>query len=84
MFDGELKKGPPLSYFKNKTFDEAFKQGFQDLIINSKIWCGLVDSNLGFTVGDTLIWFDGLDSWILAKDYGPTRKNILKIQRTIS
>ena len=28
MFDGELKAGPSLSYFKNKTFDEAFQQGF--------------------------------------------------------
>ena len=69
MFDGELKKGPPLSYFKNKTFDEAFQQGFQDLIINSKIWCGLVDSNLGFTVGDTLIWFDKTkdNRWVIRR-----------------
>ena len=51
MFDGELKVGPPLSYFKNKTFDEAFQQGFQDLIINSKIWCNIADSNHGFTCG---------------------------------
>ena len=69
MFDGELKKGPPLSYFKNKTFDEAFQQGFQDFIINSKIWCGLVDSNLGFTVGDTLIWFDKTkdNRWVIRR-----------------
>ena len=69
MFDGELKEGPPLSYFKNKTFDEAFQQGFQDMIINSKIWCNIADSNHGFTVGNTLIWFDKTkdNRWVIRK-----------------
>jgi len=69
MFDGELKAGPPLSYFKNKTFDEAFQQGFQDMIINSKIWCNIADSNHGFTVGNTLIWFDKTkdNRWVIRK-----------------
>ena len=58
MFDGELKEGPLLSYFKNKTFDEVFKQDFQDLIVNSKINCNIASSNLGFTLGNTLLWFD--------------------------
>ena len=69
MFDGELKVGPPLSYFKNKTFDEAFQQGFQDLIINSKIYCNIASSNNGFTVGNTLIWFDKTkdNRWVIRK-----------------
>ena len=69
MFDGELKEGPPLSYFKNKTFDEAFQQGFQDLIINSKIYCNIASSNNGFTVGNTLIWFDKTkdNRWVIRK-----------------
>jgi len=69
MFDGELKEGPPLSYFKNKTFDEAFQQGFQDMIINSKIYCNIASSNHGFTVGNTLIWFDKTkdNRWVIRK-----------------
>ena len=69
MFDGELKVGPSLSYFKNKTFDEAFQQGFQDMIINSKIYCNIADSNHGFTVGNTLIWFDKTkdNKWVIRK-----------------
>ena len=69
MFDGELKVGPPLSYFKNKTFDEAFQQGFQDLIINSKIYCNIASINNGFTVGNTLIWFDKTkdNRWVIRK-----------------
>ena len=69
MFDGELKVGPPLSYFKNKTFDEAFQQGFQDLIISSKIYCNIASSNNGFTVGNTLIWFDKTkdNRWVIRK-----------------
>ena len=69
MFDGELKEGPPLSYFKNKTFDEAFQQGFQDLIINSKPKCTLYDSNHGFQLGNTLIWFDKSknNKWVIRR-----------------
>ena len=69
MFDGELKVGPPLSYFKNKTFDEAFQQDFQDMIINSKIYCNIASSNHGFTVGNTLIWFDKTkdNRWVIRR-----------------
>ena len=69
MFDGELKEGPPLSYFKNKTFDEAFQQDFQDLIINSKPKCNLGDSNHGFYLSKGLIWFDKSkdNKWVIRK-----------------
>ena len=69
MFDGELKEGPPLSYFKNKTFDEAFQQDFQDLIINSKPKCNLGDSNYGFYLAKGLIWFDKSknNKWVIRK-----------------
>lgn len=67
MFDGELKKGPPLSYFKNKTFDEAFNPSFQKLITNSKPRCGLSDSNKGFDLANTLLWYDKTKSnkWVI-------------------
>ena len=72
MFDGELKKGPQLSYFKNKTFDEAFNPSFQKLITNSKPRCGLSDSNKGFDLGSTLLWYDKSKSnkWVIREiDY---------------
>ena len=67
MFDGELKKGPPLSYFQNKTFDEAFNPSFQKLIISSKPRCSLSDSNKGFDLGNTLLWYDKSRSneWVI-------------------
>ena len=67
MFDGELKKGPPLSYFKDKTFDEAFDTSFQKYISNSKPRCGLSDSNKGFQLGNTLLWYDKSKSnkWVI-------------------
>ena len=67
MFDGELKKGPPLSYFQNKTFDEAFNPSFQKLIIRSKPRCSLSDSNKGFDLGNTLLWYDKSKSneWVI-------------------
>jgi hypothetical protein len=74
MFDGELKKGPPISYFKNKTFDEAFNPSFQTLITNSKPRCGLSDSNKGFDLGDTLLWYDKSKSnkWVIREiNYTP-------------
>lgn len=58
MIDGELKYGPKRSYFNEKTFDQAFPKQFVDMIITSKPRCGMSDSNLGFDVGNTLIWYD--------------------------
>ena len=74
MFDGELKKGPPLSYFQNKTFDEAFNPSFQKYITNSKPRCGLSDSNKGFDLGNTLLWYDKSKSnkWVIREiNYTP-------------
>ena len=69
MFDGELRVGPKKSYFTNKTFDQAFEKTFVDLIVNSKPRCGLSDSNMGFDVGNTLIWYDKnkQNKWVIRR-----------------
>ncbi|MDC1538696.1 hypothetical protein N8444_03085 [Pelagibacteraceae bacterium] len=69
MFDGELTAGPKKSYFDNKTFDQAFQKRFIDLIVNSKPRCALSDSNMGFDVGNTLIWYDKnkQNKWVIRR-----------------
>ena len=69
MLDVELKTGPSKSYFENKTFDQVFQKTFVDLIINSQPRCGLSDSNMGFDVGNTLIWYDKnkKDKWVIRR-----------------
>ena len=69
MLDVELKTGPSKSYFENKTFDQVFQKTFVDLIINSQPRCGLSDSDMGFDVGNTLIWYDKnkKDKWVIRR-----------------
>lgn len=69
MIDGELVKGPQKSYFQGKTFDQAFRKEFVDIIVSSKPRCALSDSNMGFDVGNTLIWYDKNKSnkWIIKR-----------------
>ena len=69
MIDGELVKGPNKSYFQGKTFDQAFSKEFVDIIIGSKPRCALSDSNMGFDVGNTLIWYDKNKSnkWVIRR-----------------
>lgn len=69
MIDGELVKGPKKSYFQGKTFDQAFRKEFVDIVISSKPRCALSDSNMGFDVGNTLIWYDKNKSnkWVIRR-----------------
>ena len=81
MIDGELKYGPKKSYFKGKTFDQAFQKKFVDLITSSKPRCALSDSNHGFDVGNTLIWYDKNkdDKWVIRKiNYITKDKDMIK------
>ena len=64
-----MRVGPKKSYFTNKTFDQAFEKTFFDLIVNIKPRCGLSDSNMGFDVGNTLIWYDKnkQNKWVIRR-----------------
>ncbi len=69
--------------FNGKTFDEAFQKGFTDVIATSKPKCGMSDSNKGFQVGNTLIWYDKNknNKWVIrqirykTKDEDMVKKN---------
>ena len=65
----DLKDGPQMSFFDNKTYDEAFPVSFGDAVLMNKPHCGPIGWR-GFILGNGQIWYGKITHglWDMHKD----------------
>jgi hypothetical protein len=70
LIKDDLISGPEMSFFDNKTFDEAFPATFRGGVLMNKPECKPVGSGRGFMLGNGQIWYDVVQyqPWDLDKD----------------
>ena len=66
----DLKDGPQMSFFDNKTYDEAFPVSFGDAVLMNKPDCSPAGRDRGFVLGNGQIWYDKIkhEPWDLRED----------------
>ena len=70
LIKDDLISGPKMSFFDNKTYDEAFPVTFRGAVLMNKPECNPVGSDRGFILGNGQIWYDKIKyrPWDLQKD----------------
>ena len=58
LIKDDLISGPKMSFFDNKTYDEAFPVTFRGAVLMNKPECTPVGSDRGFILGNGQIWYD--------------------------
>ena len=59
-----------MSFFDNKTYDEAFPVSFGDAVLMNKPDCSPVGRDRGFVLGNGQIWYDKIkhEPWDVRED----------------
>ena len=70
LIKDDLISGPKMSFFDNKTYDEAFPVSFRGAVLMNEPGCNPVGSDRGFILGNGQIWYDKIKyrPWDLQKD----------------
>ena len=58
LIKDDLISGPKMSFFDNKTYDEAFPVTFRGAVLMNKPECTPVGRDRGFILGNGQIWYD--------------------------
>ena len=87
LIKDDLISGPPMSFFDNKTYDEAFPVTFRGAVLMNKPECSPVGrTGRGFILGNGQIWYDKIkhNPWYLYNDLMKLKwfSNLLRHERT--
>ena len=86
LIKDDLISGPKMSFFDNKTYDEAFPVTFRGAVLVNKPECKPVGSDRGFILGNGQIWYDKIkhNPWYLYNDLMKLKwfSNLLRHERT--
>ena len=58
LIKDDLISGPKMSFFDNKTYDEAFPVSFRGAVLMNEPQCWPIGIDKGFVLGNGQIWYD--------------------------